>query len=208
MTSSTWNGVSWSPATPTGNTSLVFTGNYSSSGNLSGCSCTVTSGNVIFNTPDTLTLINGLTVAAGPTATLKFNNNASLLQTNDAATNSGSVTIERITQPMYRFDYTYWGSPVSLASNFTLGVFPGGLSPETLSDKFYSWIPTVANAGGTWAQESATTVMNPIKGYIVRAPSTFSFNPLIKVPYTANIVGVPKNGFGFEALIGELWVQK
>ncbi len=192
MSASTWNGASWSPSAPTGNTSLSFTGNYTSSGNLSGCSCSVTGGNVIISNPDTMTLVNGLTVTAP--GTLKFNNNASLLQINDAATNSGTVTFERITQPMYRFDYTYWGCPVTLASNFTLGVFPGGLSPETLSDKFYSWTPTIANAGGNWAQESAATIMNPIKGYIVRAPSTFSFNPATKVTYTANLVGVPNNG--------------
>jgi len=47
------------------------------------------------------------------------------------AVNVGKVTIERITQPMYRYDYTYWGSPVTLASNFTLGM----LSPLTLGDK-------------------------------------------------------------------------
>lgn len=191
MSNSVWNGSGWLPSTPTGNTSLEFTGNFTSSANLSGCSCTVTSGTVVFNDPATLTLTNGLTVSGG---SITFNNNASLLQINDAATNSGNINMQRTTQPMYRFDYTYWGSPVTFASNYTLGVFPDGLSPETLPDKYYSWTPTIANGPGTWAQESAATVMNPIKGYIVRAPSTFSFNPLIKTPYTATFKGVPNNG--------------
>ena len=188
---STWDGTSWSPSVPTGNSSLTFTGNYTSSGNLSGCSCTVTGGNVVFNGPDALILDDGLTVTAP--GTLKFNNSASLVQINDAATNTGIITVERITQPMYRFDYTYWGSPLTLASNFTLGGV-GGLSPDTLSDKYFSWIPTVSNAGGNWAYETASTVMDPLKGYCVRAPQTFSNIAGTTTPYTANFVGTPNNG--------------
>ena len=185
---STWNGSAWSPSVPTGNTSLSFTGNYTSSGNLSGCSCTVTGGNVVFNGPDALTLTDGLTVTAP--GTLQFNNNSSLVQINDAATNTGIITMERITPPIYRFDYTYWGTPVTFASNYTLGM----LSPLTLSDKFFSWIPTIANGMGNWFSESAATIMNPIKGYIVRGPQSYSFTPGTKLPYTANFIGTPNNG--------------
>jgi len=94
---------------------------------------------------------------------------------------------------MYRYDFTYWGSPVTLASNFALGG-AGGLSPNTYPDKYFSWIPTVSNAGGNWANESAATIMNPIKGYCVRAPQTFS--PIVgtTATYTANFIGTPNNG--------------
>ncbi|NHM06535.1 T9SS type A sorting domain-containing protein [Flavobacterium sp. CYK-4] len=191
MSGSTWNGSAWSPAPPTGTTSLTFTGNYSSTGSLSGCSCTVNSGTVVFNSPDALNLNGGLTVNAP--GTLKFNDGASLVQTDDSATNSGIITVERLTQPMYRFDFTYWGSPVTLASNFALGG-AGGLSPDTLSDKYFSWTPTIANLGGNWANESAATIMDPRKGYCVRAPQTFSFTPATKIAYTANFIGTPNNG--------------
>lgn len=122
-------------------------------------------------------------------ANFTVRNNASLVQISNA-TNVGNVTIERITQPMYRFDYTYWGSPVTLASNFTLGM----LSPLTLGDKYFSWIPSVGNSFGNWFYESAATIMDPRKGYIVRAPQNFSFTSDVKVPYTANFVGTPNNG--------------
>lgn len=192
MSASVWNGSTWTPpGIPTGNTSLSFTGNYTSSGNLSGCSCTVTGGNIVFNGPDALILSGGLSVTAP--GTLKFNNNASLLQTDDASTNSGIITVERTTQPMYRYDFTYWGSPVTLASNFALGGV-NGLSPDTLSDKYFSWIPTVGNAGGNWTYETAATIMNPLKGYCVRAPQTFSTSVTTKLPYTANFIGTPNNG--------------
>ena len=192
MSASTWDGATWTPpGIPAGNTSLNFTGSYTSSGNLSGCSCTVTGGNIIFNGPDALTITNGLTVTAP--GTLRFNNTASLVQIEDSATNTGIITMERITPPIYRFDYTYWGTPVTLASNFTLGG-GGGLSPNTLSDKYFSWTPTIANGMGNWFSESAVTVMNPIKGYIVRGPQTYSYTSGTKLPYPAYFIGTPNNG--------------
>lgn len=191
MSASTWDGFTWSPSAPTGNSSLSFTGSYTSSGNLSGCSCSVTGGSVVFNGPDAMILTNGLTVTAP--GTLRFNNTASLVQIEDTATNSGIITMERITPPIYRFDYTYWGTPVTFASNFTLGGV-GGLSPNTLSDKYFSWIPTIANGSGNWLSESAATVMNPIKGYIVRGPQTYSFTSGTKLPYPAYFIGTPNNG--------------
>ncbi len=136
---------------------------------------------------NSITVSDAINVNA--TGSFEIDNNASLVQINNVP-NIGRVNIERITQPMYRFDYTYWGTPVTFASNYTLGM----LSPLTLSDKYFSWIPTVANSFGSWFFESAATVMNPIKGYIVRAPQTFSTNIGIKVPYTANFIGTPNNG--------------
>src|SRR3970040_1097646 len=97
-------------------------------------------------------------------------NNASLVQINDDQ-NTGNVNIERITQPINYYDYTYWNSPVTLSSNFTLG----NLSPQTLSD-IWSYSPSVAGGSGNWINVSPSTVMNPTKGYIVKAPDTFSNN--------------------------------
>jgi len=187
---STWNGLSWSPAIPTGNSSVNFAGDYTASENISGCSCTISSGNVVFNEPYSLTLTGGLTVNNNPGTTLTFNNNSSLVQIDDAGINSGIITMQRITKPIYRYDYTFWGTPVSLASNYTLG----DLSNSTQWDKFYSWTPTVTNNFGTWAQESVATVMRPGIGYIVRAPQTYSVDPMAKIPYTAYFTGTPNNG--------------
>lgn len=114
---------------------------------------------------------------------------ASLVQIDNVA-NVGTVSIQRITPPVYRYDYTYWNSPVTLASNYTLG----NLSALTQPDKFYSWNPTVAGGNGNWIQESVATVMNPAKGYIVRAPNTHSTNPSVTMPYTATFTGTPNNG--------------
>jgi hypothetical protein len=115
-------------------------------------------------------------------------NNASLVQINDYV-NTGNIRIERITQPMNYYDYTYWNSPITFASGFTLG----NLSPQTLSD-IWSYSPTICGGSGNWVSLNSSTVMDPTKGYIVKAPDTFSSNPSIKVTYTATFVGTPNNG--------------
>ena len=53
----------------------------------------------------------------------------------------------------------------------------------------------VTGANGNWIYENATTTeMAPTVGYAVRAPQTFSSNPLIKSIYTSVFNGTPNNG--------------
>lgn len=151
-------------------------------------SLTVLNGGVLqVNASNAITVTDIVNVVTG--GSFNISNSASLIQTNNVS-NVGVITIQRDTQPMYRFDYTYWGTPVTFASNFTLGM----LSPNTLPDKYFSWIPSVGNSFGNWFFESSATIMNPIKGYIARAPQTFSFTPTVFVPFTANFIGTPNNG--------------
>jgi hypothetical protein len=191
-----WNTASnWSPVGVPTSLDCVVIGNTAIDPIISGTSynayaysLTVLNGGVLqVNSSNTITVTDLVNVATG--GQFNIRNAASLIQVNNVA-NVGTVNIERITQPMYRFDYTYWGCPVTFSSNFTLG----NLSPLTLSDKYFSWIPSVANGFGNWLSESTSTIMNPIKGYIVRAPQTFSFTPTVFVPYTANFIGTPNNG--------------
>lgn len=146
---------------------------------LSGGALEVISGNSI-------TVIDLVNVHASGGFTIE--NDASLVQVNNVA-NIGNIHMVRRTQPMYRYDYTYWGSPVRMGS-YTLG----NLSPTTQPDKYYSWNPTNGGGNGNWIQESAATIMNPVKGYIIRAPQTYSLNPSVTQVYTANFIGIPNNG--------------
>ncbi|WP_139149615.1 GEVED domain-containing protein [Flavobacterium caeni] len=150
---------------------------------------TVQNGGVLRIDPtnNTLTVTDVVNVNAG--GTFNIMNTGGLIQVNNV-NNFGTINYTRISQPMYRYDYTYWGSPVTLGSNYTLGM----LSPATLADKYYSWTPFVGASYGTWNQESSATVMDPRKGYIVRAPQTYSTNPSTKVAYTATFTGTPNNG--------------
>src|SRR5690606_21332338 len=141
------------------------------------------------NSGNNLTVTDIVRVDAGGTFNIK--NSGSLIQINDVP-NIGTMNMERITPPIYRFDYVYWNSPVTQASNFTLGM----LSPNTQYDKYYSWEPCCSGIGGTgnWIQESAGSIMTPTKGYIVRGPNSFSTSPGAKSPYTANFIGTFNNG--------------
>ena len=184
-----WNGFTWTPIGPPllndGTESLVILPNrsYNSNtsttpGNLFGCSCTVNSGaTVTFNAGHTLSLANGLTVLG--TGSVIFNNGASLLQTNNVA-NSGNITYRRTTS-MRKFDYTYWSSPVAGETLFDL-------SPNTLSDKYFSWNATVNN----WENVPSSTIMAPGIGYIARGPQGYSVTNLTS--FTGSFIGVPNNG--------------
>lgn len=175
----TWNG-SWSPSAPTISDNIVFagTGTYSSTGDLLGCSCLVTSGTVNINAGHTLTLTNGLTVSGG---TMFFKNNSSLVQVNNVA-NSGNITYERsISTSIRDTDYTYWSSPIA---GFTVG----GVSPTT--SYFYSYNSSIDN----WQAEPSTTVMTAGKGYIIRGPAPFSGSGPPPPPAVSPFIGVPNNG--------------
>jgi hypothetical protein len=190
---STWNGSLWSPRTPTINDAIVFDGNYSSSADLSGCSCRVNFGaDVVFNSPHTLAITNAVTVNSGGSLIFKSDLNApssssaSLVQLNNVSTNnnSGFIKYERMTNTVVlNTDYTYWSSPVA---NFTLG----GVSPKTLTGMFYSFNSNIED----WQQESSATIMNAGNGYIIRGPEPGTGLPSPPSPYLALFNGVPNNG--------------
>ncbi len=201
--SKTWNGsvssdwdtaANWTPnGVPTSSHCVVIP-NVTTDPILSGSANTgfaynlaiLSGGRLDVNPSNTLSVVNTVNVAGG--GNLFITDTAALVQTDNVA-NTGTAVIRRITQPMYRFDFTYWGSPL-VGGSYTLG----NLSPNTLSDKYFSWIPTIAGGGGNWASESIATIMQAGKGYIVRAPQTFSPNPAITQTYSASFIGTPNNG--------------
>jgi hypothetical protein len=171
----TWNGTLWSPSAPTSNDKIVFNGNYSSTGNLSGCSCQVNSGNIEFVSGHTLTLTNDLIVSGG---SLTFADTASLVQVNNGFVNSGPITYKRKTTPLKQYDFTYWSSPVATAT----------LSQLATNAAFFSFNPTINN----WSGLAGTTSMTPGVGYIGRAPSNLNYTSSQVVE--TSFVGVPNNG--------------
>ena len=205
---STWNGMSFSAAVPTGNTHLVFAGNYTSVANLEGCSCSVTSGNVVFgnaviNNNHTLSLLKELIVAAAPGATLTFENNASLVQTNNV-TNTGNITFKRKTTPYERYDYVYWSTPVADLRNLS-SIFSGWRTDYsfTFNTQNFSDIVTFATGlapadgfddnSDAWTYAGSSATMTKGKGYAVMAPTSVTFSPQA-LPTTVSFLGVANNG--------------
>ena len=114
----------------------------------------------------------------------EIKDSGSLVQVCDMAINSGNaIKVERLSKPMYRFDYTYWSSPVTPQ---TLG----NLSPLTAADKYFYWDSNSQD----WTNILKTAQMQKGIGYIVRAPQNFSSNPLVNTIFTGNFNGLPNNG--------------
>lgn len=186
--STTWNGSTWSNGAPTSALRAVFNGNYSSTADLQACSVEVLSGAVVFNTGHTLTVQNDVKVTGG---SLTFNDQSSLLQVNYLDnngvpfSNTGNIVYYRATTPMFKFDYTYWSTPVANQSLIAM-------SPSTPPQFFYLYNPAINN----WQYTNpSSTIMVPGKGYICRAPYGFPVAaPDTPTPYVAPFNGVPNNG--------------
>jgi hypothetical protein len=182
-----WNG-GWSNGLPDATKAVEFQSNYTSTGDLSACNVTVSGGNIVIATGHTLTIQNELNVSGG---TLTFQDDASLYQPNPVTNapgvfsggNTGTITYNRTATPMFKFDYTYWSSPVHPQN--LLAVSP--LSPVGL---FFTY------SGTNWqfVTSPGTTTMNVGRGYLIRAPSNYPVSPGTPQEYTAPFSGTPNNG--------------
>jgi len=172
----TWDGASWTGGTaPTSADQIIFEGDYNSTGDLFGCNCTVNSGNVTFNTGNTLTLINEVSVVGG---TLTFENNSSIIQKN-AVTNTGNITYKHNSNGLYKNDFAVWSSPVS-------GMSPRVLSPNTETNGFRLF------NDDTWSFYDGTYGPEPGMAVAIKAPNTYSdTTPTV---FSAEFKGIPNNG--------------
>ena len=177
VTTNIWDGFVWTNGPPTSTEKMVFNADYESTSDLIACSCQVNSGATVeINTGNTLTILNALTV--NPGGALTFDDDASLVQINDSALNSGNIIYERETTPLKQYDYTYWSSPVVSAP----------LSQLATNSLFYSFSPTINN----WVFQTGETTMVPGVGYIGRAPGGLTYSPTQIVE--TEFEGVPNNG--------------
>ncbi|WP_395047898.1 T9SS sorting signal type C domain-containing protein [Flavobacterium sp.] len=179
----TWAG-SWDNGNPDITKDVVFTANYTSIGDFSAKSISVSNDAVVTIlgglTPHTLTVENNISVT-GALSKLVFENNASLLQISPLAINTGNINFKRNTTPMRQFEYTYWSSPVA-------GQTLVGFSPLTNPSRYHSY-DTTTNA---WVNETPTNVMQATKGYAVRAPDNFTSTPQT---FNGEFIGTPNNGY-------------
>ncbi|MCZ8089714.1 hypothetical protein [Flavobacterium sp.] len=181
----TWNGTSWSfgsnplPALP-----VRIQGNFDTTVNgsllMEACSLKIVSGTFTVRSGDFISLKEKLVV--DDAATVIFENNASLIQENNAAVNEGKILYKRDSQPVRMLDYTYWSSPVA-------GVTPNQFSPGTPSIRIYHW----NHLTQAWANGIANSPMTAGKGYIIRAPDGYPSTGIGTV-FQGSFLGVPNNG--------------
>src|SRR5690606_37487849 len=183
---SVWNGSSWTPSAPTASTKAIFNGPYNTAtnGNVEACGCEI-------NAPVTVGTNSYMRIqeVIENHSTLTVESDASLVQVNNAAVNLGNdITVRRQTSMYEKFDYTYWGSPVS---NVTFG---GAGMPfqnwrldyafEYNTENFLDVITAETGVGpadgfdddeNDWSPVSASSAIVPGKGYAIMAPTTGTF---------------------------------
>ena len=178
--STTYQAGGWSNGEPDGTSNVIIKSDYSPT-DLVACSVTIVDGATLtIPSEKTLTINGTLFITDG---SVIIEDTASLLQTDDTAKNEGSdFTARRNTQPMIRYDFTYWSSPV-------LGQTLKLLSPTTLFDKYFGWNVDEQS----WiTYKYGTEVMQSGLGYSVRAPQNTSTT--VPVAYPGSFKGVPNNG--------------
>lgn len=180
--STTWNGTTWSNGVPDEYTEAVIAEDYYTTvdGDFAACK-------IVVNPNVELKIGNAGLVKVQSDITingeLTINNNGSLVQYYDNADNTGQIKVERTSNPMYKFDYTYWSSPVE---QFNMVDIP--------HNRAYYWNDTT----GGWSKASGT--MAPGKGYILM---TDLLEKEVTTETTAVFEGAMNNGRVYQTVSTE-----
>lgn len=184
ISSTTWTGT-WSNGAPTATTAVIFNADYTATSDLAACTVVVnTDADVVIPAGFNMTVDGAVTVNGG---TFTVENNANLIQVRDV-NNSGSISVIKNSSPIYRLDYTLWSSPVA-------GQRLQEFSPETLSNRFYTYNPVT---------DSYNTVLNPAgtdfaegRSYLIRVANNHPDFVNIStpgIPWIGTFTGEPHNG--------------
>lgn len=183
----TWNGTSWTGGTPTIDDPAVLGAAYS--GPSFACN------SLDLATFDvTLTGTNSLEVngaITGTTGKIIMSSDASLVQRDKTAA-APTIELTKTTRAIKRFDYVYWGSPVTenvfsqLAGAQVTGNTAGAF------DLMYSYISGVTGPSGGWQPLTATTNG---KGFITRVKDQAPFTtPTATGQINLKFTGTANNG--------------
>lgn len=186
----TWDGAQWSNGAPDITTVIYFTGDYSESVSIEGCSIEVSNNAVVAIPSGYNTTVYGAVRVLSGSFTLQ--SNANLLQLTGDAANSGDITVKKNSSPLYRLDYTMWSSPVTGQNLYNY-------SPATITNRFYTY---------TTASDLYTPI-DPVandfavgSGYLIRMPNylpdsgdTAGYNVgTTAYSYPGQFTGAPNNG--------------
>lgn len=178
----TWGTSGWSNGIPTSSVKAIINSNYSTN------TADINTCELLVNTGFTLTITSNHYVKVENNVTVNgsliVENNGSLVQVDDTATSTGSIVVKRKTTRMKLYDFTYWSSPVK-------GMTLYQLSPNTLSDKYFSFNPLTNNYV---LSNYGVDTMLPAVGYLVRAPQGWSATNSTEGVYEGIFTGVPNTG--------------
>ncbi|GGB68937.1 hypothetical protein GCM10007424_06130 [Flavobacterium suaedae] len=185
ITSTTWDGSTWSNGEPDATKSAIFNGDYTASADIEACTIQVNgTANVTIPSGFNVTVNGAITVSGG---NFIVEDNANLLQLTNAV-NSGNIIVYKNSSLLYRLDYTIWSSPVE-------GQNLKDFSLYTLNDRFYLYnsLTSLFETTDPTAQD-----FEPGYGYLIRMPNSDSEpgynNGSTPIVFTGEFTGVPNNG--------------
>ena len=191
---SVWNGSMWS-SEPTLAKEAIVRGNLSLSTNISAKNLTVESGSVTIKSGTTLTVENEI---VNKLTSDKFiiEDGANVIQNNEAAVNTGAVTVNKNSAPMIFNDATLWSSPV-------LGQNVRSFSPNTLDKRFYLYNEATDKFASLFVNDPLypnASLQDPLTynfvsglGYHIRVANTHT-QTKPGLPYEGKFVGILNNG--------------
>jgi hypothetical protein len=180
ISTTTWNGATWSNGMPDTNISVVIDGPYDTAndGAIDCCDITVNTGNTLtISLGDYCNVYGNINVLTG--ATLFVKSGGSLIPISNTCISTGNVIVERKTPLTKRFDYTYWSSPVTTTigsallptkweANWTFTFNTSNFFDIETSywGTFISNVPDGQDDNDdAWTNTSITDIMVPGKGY-------------------------------------------
>ncbi|MGV3461480.1 MAG: T9SS sorting signal type C domain-containing protein [Flavobacterium sp.] len=183
------NGV-WTNGTPTADKDVIFESDFTQTGgSLYACSIFV-KGNAKVNFISHSNAIVTHAVNVANTATFTFESGSALRQIENTA-NTGKVIIKRNSSLLKRLDYTLWSSPVK---DQKLKTF----SPQTMTDRFYTYNTPTDQYNAIATNLVATTPFTAAKGYLIRMPNSYSTSGYNQgttaIVWPGVFTGTPHNG--------------
>lgn len=137
----TWNG-SWSTSQPTETDNVIINSNYSS-GSFT-CNSLVLNANIVLHDGEYVNCVNGVT----GTGKIIMSSNASFVQRNATAQAPTIELTKKTRSTMKRFDYVYWGTPIS--GNFINQLASAKASTASLNGAFDLFYKYTSGTGGGW----------------------------------------------------------
>jgi hypothetical protein len=154
----TWNG-SWSPSAPTIADPVVISAPYAAGSFV--CNSITLNANVTLSGTESLEIVYG----ASGTGKVIMSSEASFVQREKTAT-APAIELTKTTRPMKRFDYVYWGAPISQdAFNQLNTAQAAGATLASAFDAKYKYVAGDVTTAGGWQALTATT---PGNGFITR----------------------------------------
>jgi subtilisin-like proprotein convertase family protein len=186
LSTTTWNGATWSNGNPSINKNAILNANYTTSvatPSFEACSLTVNSNNTLtISAGDYIKVQTDLTISAN--ATLEIIHEGSLVMVDDfgVVTNNGTINVHKTTPTYAEYDYTYWSSPV-------LNETVGNVFAANPSNRIYYFNTANFNdnnndsfddEGNDWFVASGA--INPGIGIIAMGEGAFT-TPIGNLPY-------------------------